>query len=85
MRVTDGVVPLELVDKAWRYASEEAVWEFANGGDAADPLTSWVADIMNYFQDLETDGRSARWRDLGTSMPHLSQIWKAISNATPGK
>jgi hypothetical protein len=84
LRVFDHVVPMDLVGKAWTYAHERAVWEFANGGDASDPLTSWVADIMNYFQNQGADGRAAKWNELTTTMPFVVAIWKLVSEAVPG-
>jgi hypothetical protein len=84
LKVIDDLVPMELVERLWKYAHDEASWAYKGFGAAADPLTTWVVDIMNYFDTLNADERAQRWQSLATSMPYLHRIWALVSNAVPG-
>ena len=58
LKVIDDLVPMELVERLWKYAHDEASWAYKGFGAAADPLTTWVVDIMNYFDTLNADERA---------------------------
>lgn len=84
LRVLDDVVPMDLVERLWKYAHEEASWAYKGFGDPSDPITAWVVDIVNYFGDLDAEKRTQRWQGLSASMPYLHRIWELMSNAVPG-
>jgi hypothetical protein len=84
LRVIDDLVPMELVDRLWKFAHDEASWAYKGFGVPTDPLTAWVVDIMNYFNTLNADERTERWQELATVMPYLHRIWALVSSAVPG-
>ena len=84
LRVVDDLVPMELVDRLWKFAHDEASWAYKGYGAKTDPLTAWVVDIMNYFDELDADQRAQRWQELAASMPYLHRIWALVSSVAPG-
>ena len=78
MAVFDNAVPPDLVARVWEYSQQYAAWEFKNRGVETDALTSWVADLVNAYQDLDIASKNLRWRELGVQMPFLHEIWELM-------